>query len=133
MTAGEDGVLRVDLGALRAFITTVETELEAAIAARGTGLEARFFPAGRDAEHRHFGRSPHHAAAEAIGRAQHANAAAHLDRLGQARDGLAIARQVAQRLLDKYRDLDEQQEIGAAAVTDALARIRSTRTEAGGE
>lgn len=123
----DEGVLRVDLSALRAFITTVETELEATLASRGGDLEARFFPAGRDEEQRHFGRSPHHASAEAIGRAQHNNAAAHLDRLGQARDGLAIARQAAARLLERYRDLDENQEITAAAIRETLDEIRGAR------
>lgn len=123
----DEGVLRVDLSALRAFITTVETELEATLASRGGDLEARFFPAGRDEEQRHFGRSPHHASAEAIGRAQHYNAAAHLDRLGQARDGLAIARQAAARLLERYRDLDENQEITAAAIRETLDEIRGAR------
>lgn len=127
------GEVRVDLNALRAFVTRLETEFEATLATGATDLEARFFPSGREPETRHFGRSPHHATAAAIGTAQHANAAAHLDRLAQARDGLAIARQVAERLLERYRSLDEQQQLTAADLTDALTAVRELRAEPGTE
>ncbi|MGH8877287.1 MAG: hypothetical protein ACRD0P_08115 [Stackebrandtia sp.] len=130
MTAASgEGAVRVDLGALRGFTATLRTRIGGALTVRGTGLETQFFPAGRDEERRPFGRSRHHANAEAIGRLHHRNAVAHLNRLGQLRDGLAMTRQLAERLLERYRGVDERQEITAAAIDDILAELRKSRVE----
>lgn len=126
----DDKTLRVDLTALDAFVDVLDHNVLARIDNELPAIRAQLQPESTSQEPP-FGRSDLDSAAAELGRAQQANIEAHIDRLTQVREELAVLREGIVDARSQYREADEAEAVTARAVTQLLDELRTRSSESG--